>query len=114
MPPAVTPASQVGRPAAAVRTQRGGDLGNPLTLQGGLDDHLRGKLHARCLQAQAQHRVSADAAKPAVEVAARAGEEEFPYAGQQGVAEVPVDRFPITSSYPSRRLSTKDVRFEKS
>src|SRR5205823_3630103 len=44
--PAVAPGSQMGRAAAAIWREGGGDLGHAESGERGFDDHLAGELHA--------------------------------------------------------------------
>src|SRR5690606_41996179 len=76
MPPSVAPGVQVRGPAAAVRRQRRRHLADVVALQGRLDDHLAGELHAAGLQPEPHDRLLVEGAQPAVEVADLAAEEQ--------------------------------------
>src|SRR6516165_5896475 len=90
MPPAVAPAAQVRRTAAAVLGERGGDLGDLLVREGGLHHHLAGELHAGRLEVERDGAVPPEAPQAAVEVAGLAVEEQAADEGEHRVAEVAV------------------------
>src|SRR6516164_11401085 len=90
MPPAVAPAAQVRRTAAAVLGERGGDLGDLLVREGGLHHHLAGELHAGRLEAELDGAVPPEAPQAAVEVADLAAEEQAADEGEHRIAEVTV------------------------
>ncbi len=88
MPPAIPPAPQMRRPASTVRRQGGRHLGDPQLVRGGLHYHLAGEFHSPRLKIEAEHRVAAKTAKPAMKVAAGAAEEEAADSRQNRVAEI--------------------------
>ena len=92
MTPAVSPGAQMRRARAAVGRESGGHLGHAQPGQRAFDHHLGCKLHSRGAQIQPEDRVAAEGAQPAVEVAHRDGEEDAPDGGQDGVANVFVQR----------------------
>ena len=75
MPPAVAPAAEVRRPAAAVLVERRRHLGDPQPAEGRLDHDLARELHAGGLQVELENGLAVEAAQPAMEVADRRAEQ---------------------------------------
>src|ERR1019366_954792 len=76
--PPVPPRSQMRWPGTPVWMQSDGDLRDAQRLQGCLDHHLRGELHAGRFELQLPACVFGKPAKPAMEIARRALEQEPP------------------------------------
>src|SRR5882724_153994 len=90
MAPAVSPRSQVRRPASSILVEGGGYLADVHAKQRRLDDHLRGKLHTARLQIHAVERLARKPAHPAMEVADRSSKKHLPDSRKDGIADVPV------------------------
>ena len=92
MTPAVVPGPQVRGAGTTVLLQGGGDLDDVVLGQGGLDDHLGGELHPGGLEPQVEDALPVEAAQAAVEVPDAGAEEQLADAGQDGVAQILVQR----------------------
>ena len=90
MPPAVAPASQMRRAGTAVGPQHRRHLGDAQAADRRLHHHFAGEFHPRRLQIERQDGAAVEAAQAAVEIAARAAEEDAADRRQHGVAEVAV------------------------
>ena len=80
------------RAGATVRRQDRRHLGNRQPLNGRLHHHFAGEFHAGCLQIQPQNRVAVETPQPAMEIAARAMEEQPSDRGQHRIAQIAVQR----------------------
>src|SRR5665213_803124 len=92
MPPAISPRSQVGCPLPTVRTQRSGYLRDVELSQGCLDDHLTGKFHPLCAQAQFENRLAIKAAHSTMKVPDGGRKQGASNEGKHGIAEITVQR----------------------
>ncbi len=89
--PAVAPGAEVGRAAAAVGREGGGDLGHAEAGEGGFDDHLGGELHAGGAEVEGEDGVATEGTEAAVEVADGDAEEDAADGGEDGIAEIAVE-----------------------
>ena len=80
------------RAAAAIGRESGGDLGHAEAGEGGFDDHLGGELHACGAEVEREDGVATEGAESTVEVADGNAEEDAADGGEDGVAEVFVER----------------------
>src|SRR5262249_58334719 len=68
VPPAVSPAAQMGRPASAVGVERGRNFGDAPAGEGRPDDQLARELHARGPEIERHYGLPVEAAQAAVEI----------------------------------------------